>query len=116
MLPNVVVPYKVRLEVYKKAVEIIENQKDVYKLKKDFSLCVLLPCILWNLNSCSDYAPNGDYWWTNHTRVMFPELEDFLYKGHFGIYTDEKRITFLRESIETLSKGFKSHSNQSKLK
>lgn len=102
ILPNQLVPKKIRLGVYKEALRLIENNEHKHDLG-GFGLCLLLPSILWNLKSFLNDAPNGEDWNFETTSKMFPELENFLSKGIYGHYTDENRIAFLKESINTLS-------------
>lgn len=104
ILPDNVVPPRIRLGVYKEALGNIESNTFKYEMES-FGLCLLLPCILWDLKSYLKNAPNGEDWTTEGTQILFPELADFLRrKGCFASYTDEERISFLKESIETLSK------------
>ena len=58
-----VIPKKERIRIYKRALEIIENEEDVYKLRKDYGLCILLRCIDSNLNSYLEYYDfRGIHW------------------------------------------------------
>ena len=79
-----VIPKKERIRVYKRALEIIENEEDVYKLGKDYGLCILLRCIDSNLNSYKeDYDFRGIYWCYKETPDLYPEFKRY--------YNDEPR-------------------------
>ena len=88
---------KERIEVYKRDLEIIENEEDVYRLKKDYALCLLLRCIDSNLNSClEDYDFRGIYWDYRETPDLYPEFKRYyncgprefieLYKSNRGVW------------------------------
>ena len=70
-----VVPKKVRLEVYERAIEIIEKNEKQSQMS-GHSLCLLLPCILWNLNRFTNCKPNGEPFRYENTKYMFPELTE----------------------------------------
>ena len=46
---NISIPLRKRIKVYRRALEIIDNEEDVYGLDKDYVLCVLLRCVEMNL-------------------------------------------------------------------
>ena len=64
-----VVPKEVRLEVYKKALEFYKGGKtSQYNLEEQeqypsqMGICLLLPCVLWNLkNYCSNHPKTNEY-------------------------------------------------------
>lgn len=68
------VPKEIRLEVYKKAKELIENWDNQYDLDTP-QLCLLLPSILYNQDSFLQGT-----WYFGQTKMGFPELkkEDIL--------------------------------------
>ena len=80
-----VIPKRIRFSVYKEALKLLEdasklpsNSYDVYGMgtRNDnlFGLCLLLPCILWNLeNYCHPAPDNTDWDWYN-TSFAFPEI------------------------------------------
>lgn len=73
-----VIPKKERIRVYKRALEIIENEEDVYRLRKDYGLCILLRCIDSNLNSYKeDYDFRGIYWDYRETPNLYPEFKRY---------------------------------------
>lgn len=104
-----VIPEEIRLECYKEALDIIEQKKDVCGLDFDTSLCLLLPCILWNLDDYRDSSPLGENWSFIHTQTAFKELVEHglfndLFMG-FVVHNDdveETRITILKDSIKKL--------------
>jgi hypothetical protein len=69
-----ILPKEVRLEVYKKTKQVILKNEDVFGLKRNYHLCLLLPCILWNLNYYLDYPTCDEYWSFSRTPIAFPEL------------------------------------------
>ena len=103
-----VIPEEIRLECYKEALEIIEQKKDVYGLDYDTALCLLLPCILWNLDDYRDDSPLDEIWNYRDTQTAFKELveHDLFYDLYHGaIYhedIEETRITILKDSIKEL--------------
>ena len=79
-----VIPKKERIRVYKHALEIIENEEDVYGLDKTYSLCILLRCIDSNLKSyLATYDFRGIHWHYNETPDLYPEFKRY--------YNDEPR-------------------------
>ena len=73
-----VIPKKERIKVYERALEIIENEEDVYELGKDYGLCILLRCIDSNLNSYKeDYDFRGIYWDYRETPNLYPEFKRY---------------------------------------
>lgn len=67
-------PREVKLEVYVKALEIIKEDKLVYGLETNLFLCLLLPCILWDLKSYLHYQLSGKVWVYYRTKKSFPEI------------------------------------------
>ena len=72
ILPNTIVPKKIRLELYQQAYQDIINDTPIAE-----GLCVGLPLYLWGLE-CYDIAPNGEIWKSQDTPNMFPELKEEL--------------------------------------
>jgi len=73
-----VIPKKERIRVYKHALEIIENEEDVYGLDKTYSLCILLRCIDSNLKSyLATYDFRGIHWRYNETPNLYPEFKRY---------------------------------------
>jgi hypothetical protein len=102
---KVVVPPKQRLKVYKKALNIMEN--DPKKLEKmGNGLCLILPCILWNHKDCYQTAPDGFDWSYEQTSIAFSELtKRQIYNiDKLSGYETQKdaRIQFIKKSIKKL--------------
>ena len=73
-----VIPKKERIRVYERALEIIENEEDVYKLGKFYGLCILLRCIDSNLNSyLTTYDFRGIHWYYGDTPDLYPEFKRY---------------------------------------
>jgi len=76
-----VIPKKERIRVYKRALEIIENEEDVYKLGKDYGLCILLRCIDSNVSHYKDSYKIAERYC--ETPDLYPEFKRY--------YNDEPR-------------------------
>lgn len=99
------VPINVRLEVYKKALELIENWRPPMFGLQNSHLCILLPVILWKLPHFELDNEYSEYDWNyEETKYAFPELKDYLPSiCSCPIYErDELRIAFLKISIQKL--------------
>ena len=71
---NISIPLRKRIKVYRRALEIIDNEEDVYGLDKDYVLCVLLRCVEMNLR----HYLNGD-WSFSKTPILYPEFGKYYY-------------------------------------
>ena len=96
-------PKAIRREVYAEAIRVIERDKIVYKLNC-FPLCLILPCILWELDSFLDKTPQGEDWDQWDIPGIFPELTDDRIKSITRFYKkpkerDIQRIKVLREML-----------------
>lgn len=97
-----IIPSKVRKEVYFKAIEYFKNE-DYSKFKKNstsnqpLSLSMLLPCLLWDLKSFTDKAPNGEAWDYEDTEEAFPELKEIQKKLRWIKAPDIKQQIRYRE-------------------
>ena len=110
--PNlrVEVPKELRLEIYKKAVEYYNNynpQKDWGVAKtKGRGLCVVLPCILWDLVSYWEIPPHLTESWKHYdTQIAFPEIKPWIQYAVLKKFDDiniSMRIEFLQEIINKL--------------
>lgn len=108
-----IVPPNIRLEIYKEALCIVENQLNNYKGHRDHNsyfprgLCLLLPLLLWDLPSVYSNTPNENIWNYYETSIAFPELTTDVIKTISTAYTYqdriETRIKFLTSFIETLT-------------
>lgn len=105
------VPLDIRIEVYKDAIKYLENALKVDEDKYYVGLCILLPCLLWDLDSSFSVAPDSLDWETEDTVIAFPEikawLDNYYTSGNFGIENHykikiQKRIEFLKETITEL--------------
>ncbi len=108
-----VVPAEIRLEIYKTALRIIEKQERVFGLLKDsYGLCLLLPCVLWNLDNYLSKAPDGNNWSYFTTSSSFPELTSKVLDKLNKTETDEQankiRIKFLKDFIKMLENSLQS--------
>ena len=76
-------PKEIRLDVYKKAIDIIENDIDDKKVNfgiKCKGLCLILPCILWNLKSLNELTPKGKDWSYDGAKIAFIEIRKHINK------------------------------------
>lgn len=105
ILPNTLVPEDIRLKVYKEAIDIIKQGELKYCLG-GFDLCLLLPCILWDLDSFLNDTPLGETWWDVDTINQFPEITKLVSTtGSLDrIDADQLRIQCLEEAIKQLTK------------
>jgi hypothetical protein len=105
ILPNTLVPTEIRIETYKKAIDIVKSGEPKHNVFPH-GLCLLLPCVLWNLQHYCDDAPSEDGWNYHDTKNMFPELTQMRLDKIKGIdWTDDKaknrqRINCLRGMIK----------------
>ena len=76
-----VIPLKKRIKVYKRALEIIENEEDVYGVNRDYGLCILFRCIDLNLNHFLEEEPNGKSWNFHDTPKLYPEFSKYYDSG-----------------------------------
>ena len=105
------VPLDIRIKVYKEAIKYLEKVLKGGEDKYYVGLCILLPCLLWNLNAFFSVAPDNLDWETDDTVIAFPELKawlvihysssKFFTDNHF-IVNVQKRIDFLKETITEL--------------
>mgnify|MGYP003442819381 FL=1 len=99
------VPKELRLEIYKKALDFYITGGIIARMKpKNAGLCMLLPCILWNLEDYLDGNPNDDSDWSYHdTQIAFPEItKRIIYKVRDNEDTVKKRIKILKRIIKRL--------------
>ena len=100
------VPENIRLSVYKKAAVIIREKFWFSQLSEPY-LCLLLPCILWELNSFLDKDPNDNIWQDSNTPLMFPELTKDVIRSVERTTTKTEannlRLKFLNQFIANLT-------------
>lgn len=101
-----VVPTEIRIQVYRKAIKLIDKQEKEHVLFGVYALCVLLPCVLWDLKSYADYAPDKKCWSMNDTSTAFPELTDevirIIESKDGQTRRNVTRVAFLRQFIQEL--------------
>ena len=101
---NQLVPLFKRIEVYKSSLDILNDDRMKYHYS---GLCIMLPCILWNLNSHLD-SVNGEEWDWMETKNMFPEIEPFIESICILETIDEritKRISIIEKILLTLNES-----------
>jgi len=99
------VPKEIRLEVYKRAKELIENwKKETFGLLNP-QLCLLLPSILYD---CKNYIDDGnceDIWYPNETILGFTEFTEQDIENIFNSSDKNiKRLELVNKWIEDLTK------------
>jgi hypothetical protein len=103
ILPGQLVPEEIRLEIYREALRQLDEPLK-YELE-DYYLCLLLPCILWELEYYLD-DPDSGSWEYLQTKKMFPEIQgieiEVLNKEESALYDIRKR--YLESAIQTLEK------------
>lgn len=86
------VPPEIRMEVYEELINII-NQAHYGKfgLDGDFSLCLALPCVLWDLDNWDNFGPRDEDWVFMDTVIAFPEFNKEIMDTIANIYTQQDR-------------------------
>jgi len=99
-------PKKIKLQVCKEALELYKNDENTIQ-QLGIGLCLVLPCVLWELNHYLSCTPNDENWSHSKTEIAFPEikhyinsLEETLGSGHSANAT---RIKWLEEIIQNLT-------------
>lgn len=104
---GILVPSEIRLEVYKGTLEILENNIDKSGLDPDDGLCLLLPCILWDLDFWLGKEPSGGTWIYFETKKSFPELTNSVIEDITRKRSPKTRIStrikYLKKFIKELS-------------
>lgn len=96
-------PVDLRICVYKKAIEVIETE--VFEKYGLFSggLCLLLPCLLWDLDNPMKSGPNFYRWDCSYTAVGFPELTNEVKEEiYISEIPNQKRLEYLKKFIKDL--------------
>lgn len=109
-----VLPVEVRREVYTKCIDILEEMLDnptqsffgANTKSDELGLCILLPCILYNLEHYLDKAKGKkENWWYGDTPKAFPEVKDYIdtvrYLGTLK-GRNERRIEILKTALRIL--------------
>jgi len=102
ILPNTEVPIKLRKEVYREALRIIESGEKKYSFQKyGYNwLCWMLPSVLYNEDCYSDASTVMDdfiFYLSECNINMFPETKDFL--KNTKTKSNKERIKFLKTVI-----------------
>lgn len=105
IIPHRKVPKKLRIQIYKEAILHIESES--YRFRRDserplVELCLLLPCLLWNLSHYCSLAPNDRNWSFSKMYKMFPELTEIINKLNENGCNNENRVTYLKEALQQL--------------
>jgi len=107
---NEVIPADIRLQTYIEALEYFEQRKwDVEDgTEGDYAdgLCLVLPCIMWDLYNYLSYGPDGKYWGWYNTQHAFPELGrdiNRIFDQFNKVDKDRTRMEILRKWIKELS-------------
>lgn len=101
ILPGQEVPIEIRIKIYQKAIDIIKSGTPHYRMNT-FGLCLILPCILWDLKSYIERAPCGVNWDHFDAQKMFPELNDGFLDEVYKMPQSKRspiRIEFLQKWI-----------------
>jgi len=98
---------KERFKTYEKALELCENWvKDTYDLDTNPCLCLLLPCIHFDLKVYTDnlIIDGKIYFWCGEdTCRWFPEIKAFAKKVDSDFYKTKKEVKAARiEFLKTL--------------
>ena len=99
-----VVPPQIRLECYKQAREIVLSEEPRFGMS-GFGLCLLLPCILWDLVDYEDSDPSDNPWDYEDTEHSFPEIIEFNLIEKIENDVENKmaiRLEFLEWAIQKL--------------
>lgn len=96
----------VRFPIYKKALDLIQTAKldeKYYALPGDnLELCLLLPCILWDLKDLFE-RPSGYNWYFRETKIAFPEIGPYIEElnsmSHVE-YKNKRRGEILQEILK----------------
>ena len=102
-----IVPETIRLEVYKEALDFIENDGEKYGLDKYDGLCLLLPCVMWDLDHYLNNDPNNCCWAYTETIKSFPEFGELIHSIIKCVDKNvevESRIEVLKSCIKILEK------------
>ena len=99
--PNDVVSFDTRIIVYFKAYYSILRNKQVVNVS-GYHLCIILPCLLWNLTDYFHASPSGSHWYPSNTKKMFPELKYFLTENALNKIDDSIRLEWLLKTIESM--------------
>ncbi len=102
--PGDLVPAEIRIQVYEEALRIIRNNEVNPAGNNFYHLCLMLPVLLWGLDSYIENAPNGEEWTCIEIPTMFPEIDsEFItYMSTTALLREQanaKRIEVLQGAI-----------------
>lgn len=106
-----VIPADIRLQTYIDTLGYYEQRKwdeeDESEGYYGDGLCLVLPCIMWDLYNYLSNTPDGEYWdWTD-TQKAFPELFRDIHKIYGAkrnrLNRNNVRMKLLRNWIKELS-------------
>lgn len=106
-----IIPKDIRVQTYIDALEYYEQRKwdKEDKSEGDYAegLCLVLPCIMWDLYNYLSIAPDGEYWHWTKTQEAFPELGRDIHNVDSNMISKGKknkiRMVLLRNWIKELS-------------
>jgi len=87
-------------EIYEKAIKLIKKGKPIAQLNS-FSLCLTLPCILWELNCFLDDSPNGRGYDSSDAITMFPEFTQYRLNSINSFHGSEEKKDIQRIKVLT---------------
>lgn len=105
------VPTEYRLKIYELAIEYYENYEEISaENDRGEGLCLVLPCILWNLPTYHNSPPHQEFWDWGDSVVAFPELQKVIY--YFKSYKKRMKnpvpIRFRVNALKIMIKEVKS--------
>lgn len=108
---DTIVPKEIRKQVYQEALKYYQNYliyPNKYQNLDDedsLGLCLLLPCVLWDLEHYLNDSPTG-LWEYEATVHAFPEIKDYIPEIQGEFNQDKKlkiRIKVLTEILYNLN-------------
>ena len=99
---KIVVPKDIRLSVYKDAIKIFERNEPAFGMNSK-GLCLLLPCILYDLDHYLKNKKGGEIWSWWETEKAFPEIEPYINELNGTIGNEEKnalRLSILKKIVK----------------
>ena len=96
-----VVPAEIRIQCYEECIMVIESRQNPIMMSEPFT-CLLLPCILWGLDSLMQASPTNEEWEADDTIKMFPEWTNLVVNQIVKTFAekDKTRIKLLKKAIK----------------
>lgn len=101
---------RTRIKIYKQAIELLKTNQPHFDMDKGLPLCLLLPCILYQLDHYLQSNPDGTSFNYKDTPIAFPELTperiEFI-ESHYDKHwseVDAVRIGVLEEMLVELER------------